>query len=522
MAEPETQNRVGRQRAAIEKIRSDNEALKSRLARESRFSRMSQNMSTSSDIVRLQEEANKYLHKIEVERKKIAELDQTIAEHEQEIVSQRRKMGGVNASKDNHTMISRQIKLYENRLDKALVKFNESLAKNKALRDRIDDLRRERVVFDVIYKKLERELHEKKKEMKVIIEDSKNAYAQRDKAQSEMFGLKAQAEKERRDFETEWKNLGVLMERDRQVREAMRKRQTQRAAAALANQTGAGGDASTAQAEQHRRETWGGGNKPESQAPLSLEKVNSFEESFEKIKASTGINTIDELVEKFLQAEDKNFRLFNFVNHTNSEIERLEVVIADTKAEIEKHKGQGVSTDTQRKKILRDLEERLARTERKADEYDKKYMNAMKTINQLKTGIHSIFTRLGCNSSSVEEMLGNQGVTESNMMQYLGIIEQRTSAVLQQYAASQAAGSADTEPSIGVIKDGVLQPPAPRLTVMPPAWEEFSSGEESEQEDDERPLTREELTRKTLRGIGRQHGVSAKNRSKAAAGKASR
>lgn len=45
----------------------------------------------------------------------------------------------------------------------ALVKFNESLAYNKNLRERIDTLRRERVVFDSIYKKLERELHEKKK-----------------------------------------------------------------------------------------------------------------------------------------------------------------------------------------------------------------------------------------------------------------------------------------------------------------------------------------------------------------------
>lgn len=40
-------------------------------------------------------------------------------------------------------------------------------------------------------------------------------------------------------------------------------------------------------------------------------------------------------------------------------------------------------------------------------------------------------------NSSVEEMLGNQGVTESNMMQYLGIIEQRTSEILQAYATSQ-------------------------------------------------------------------------------------
>lgn len=45
---------------------------------------------------------------------------------------------------------------------KALVKFNEALAHNKQLRETIDNLRRERVVFDGIYKKLERELHEKK------------------------------------------------------------------------------------------------------------------------------------------------------------------------------------------------------------------------------------------------------------------------------------------------------------------------------------------------------------------------
>lgn len=32
---------------------------------------------------------------------------------------------------------------------------------------------------------------------------------------------------------------------------------------------------------------------------------------------------------------------------------QLELMIADTKAEIEKHKGQGVSTDTQQKRTLR-------------------------------------------------------------------------------------------------------------------------------------------------------------------------
>jgi len=60
------------------------------------------------------------------------------------------------------------------------VKFNEALAHNKQLRETIDNLRRERLVFDGIYKKLERELFEKKNKMADIIEVSNSAYEVRD------------------------------------------------------------------------------------------------------------------------------------------------------------------------------------------------------------------------------------------------------------------------------------------------------------------------------------------------------
>ena len=52
--------------------------------------------------------------------------------------------------------MQKQIRQLENRLEKALVKFNEAIAHNKELREEIDGLRRERVVFDSIYKKLEK------------------------------------------------------------------------------------------------------------------------------------------------------------------------------------------------------------------------------------------------------------------------------------------------------------------------------------------------------------------------------
>jgi len=60
----------------------------------------------------------------------------------------------------------------------------------------IDSLRRERVIFDNLYQKLEKELHEKRKKMADIIERANTAYEERDKANNQIQVLKGQAKKE--------------------------------------------------------------------------------------------------------------------------------------------------------------------------------------------------------------------------------------------------------------------------------------------------------------------------------------
>ena len=79
--------------------------------------------------------------------------------------------------------------------------------------------------------------------------------------------------------------------------------------------------------------------------------------------------------------------------------------------------NQGQSTDGQRKRILQDLEEKLQRTEAKAEQYEARAARAMHTVNMLKQGIQLTFDKLGCNKEAVTAVLGNQGVTESNIMQ---------------------------------------------------------------------------------------------------------
>ena len=377
--------------------------------------------------IRLQEEGNRYLKRIEVERKKIEDLDTAVAKFQEKILEQKRSGGGVNAAITHNQIIQKQIKVLENRLDKCLLKFNDTLAQNKELRMKIDDYRRERVVFDAIYKKLEKELHEKKKEMQAVIEDSKVAYQNRDKAQQDMIALQHHADKERAEFEGEFKELGELIKTQQAVLEQMRLRQLE---LVQEEQT----LASTSQVDNKSDDVspvhnWS--NNKDKGAQLSQEKIQSYEDALQQIQDATGVYDVNDIVTRFLEAEEQNFSLFNYVNDINSEIERLEHSIAEMRSQIEKYRGQGMSTDTMRKKALKELEDKLNRTQKKAEEYEQRQQKASRTILQLKNGIHSIFTRIGAATTSVEEMLGNQGVTESNMMQYLGVIEQRTTEILQ-------------------------------------------------------------------------------------------
>jgi hypothetical protein len=55
----------------------------------------------------------------------------------------------------------------------------------------------------------------------------------------------------------------------------------------------------------------------------------------------------------------------------------------------------------------------------------------MKTINALRVGISSIFMKTGFTADDVSSLIGSTGVTESNMLLYLGFIEQITDSMLE-------------------------------------------------------------------------------------------
>eukprot|EP01084_Bolivina_argentea_P242346 406596_1 len=447
------------QRCKIEKLKTDNERLKEELELETRQAKMSltsetresgsntrrnrnsNSNSNSNNISSMQESGEMYVRKIEIEKKRISELDFQIKKMEESILQQRSDMGGINANRETSKTIQKNIRMLENRLDKALVKYNEALGHNKKLRGTIDNLRRERIVFDGIYKKLENDLLTIKNEMASIIAEANQAYIARDYAQKEMLRLKCEADIEQKQFENEWKELTNLIDEDKKMKDYLINKDRENMNDAVVT--------SVLEQEQNLRKKLSKGAwqivKDKAHIHMAQEKVKLYKESFDRISNATNINDIDTLVNTFITSEQENFKLFNQVNKLSNELERLEEQISNTQNEIELISGTNTNEndendnecpDNQRQFILKDLKNKIKTTQLKTDEYKNKYQQSLKTMSCLKDGISKILDKIGIddsNNKQIIDIIKNTGITETNIMEILGVIEQKSNELIRNY-----------------------------------------------------------------------------------------
>jgi len=508
----DSQGIIRKQRATIEKLTRENRKMKAEL-NETRSSSSTQveNRIAMEKITKLTEQKEQLEVKMIQETEQATILANTVADTQKGIFEVRQDMaqhGGVKAALENAKAVQKQIRILENRLDKALQKFNEAIEANRALREQIDTLRRERVVFDDIYKKLENELHSKKKEMANIIEQANAAYEARDSAQAQMAALKQQADKEHAEFEKEWRELGKLIENDKKMKEFMRQKVRNRAEENKAETGGATSKSITGRPQK------GSYDASKSLVGVSLgsnqEKIAQHEESFSKIQAATGICDIDELVQNFINAEDQNFTLFKYNNELSADIEKLEQQISDYKEEHTALSGSGTrKEDTDKVKILETLEEKWSDIDKKAVLYNDKYQDANQTLLHIRSGIESIFRRIGC---SLDDLPSGTGTTisEVNMVTFLAVIEHRTNELLKLYDQLREGG--DIEDHAAESKGKPAHSSANLNIKLPSTVEDYSDDEDDDDEDDQRPFTRDELKTKTMRGISKkQKKEKAKN-----------
>ncbi|XP_030634148.1 coiled-coil domain-containing protein 114 [Chanos chanos] len=492
----QAQELIRKQRQEIESLHAEQEELQRSLHVSDSQSRRHSDSHDAQQLRTLLAQRDELEEQLERERQSQAELEKEVLSMERKLAELRK--GEIYASLTQTSQVRQTKKTtstLENKLDLALIRFNEQLTKNGCLREELETLRVERVRFQQLHRRLEKELQEIRRDIGNIINLSTSAYEARVEAQSKMNMMKEKAVKDLAQYTVEMKELERVIAHERRLKEFMTTKCNERAS------QDEGQDLSRRQELKEQRRTDSG-----------QETLDTLEEVFQRIQNVTGEDDLDVLVTKFIQVEDRNFALFNYVNEQNTEAETLRDQIKQTREEMEQFHLQGLQQEQEHHSALREVDEQQRQTEAQAQEYETQANAIGKILDQIKTGVSTVFGLLECDRSLVEDMLGSSsGIRNSNIMAYLGLVEQKTNELLTLQAFINSKDlEKDYDPKdVARILLG-QSPELHRQTVViqpPITGDDYNTEGSPLTDEEERPLTQGELRQRVMKGVLRKEGA---------------
>ncbi|KAL6464955.1 hypothetical protein MHYP_G00272720 [Metynnis hypsauchen] len=486
----QSQELIRKQRVEMEKLQEEQEELQRSL-------RVSQSQtrkqSDNRDVQQLQAllaQRDQPDEQLERQRINQMELEQEILCIGKKLVEMRKgEVSASNSQKSLARQTQKASRTLENKLDRALVCFNEQLAKNSQLREELETLRMERVHFQQLHRRLDKELQEIRQDIGDVIRMSTAAYDARVEAQTKMSMMKEKAVKDLALYNVEVKELERIIAHERRLKEFMVTKCNERSGQEDMQ------DLTRRQEMKEQRRTDSG-----------EETLETLEEVFQKIQKVTGEDDLEMLVSKFIQVEDKNFALFNYVNEQNTQAEALRDQISQTKEEMESFHVKGLQQEQEHQAALREVEEQQRDTESEALESEEKANAISKILDQIKTGINSVFNKIDCDRAVVEDLLGSSsGIRDNNIMTYLSQVEQRTNELLTVQAFINSKDlDKDYDPK---LMAQFLLGQSPALQKQAAGVQPHFTGEDYDTEEslitdeDDHPLTLEELRQRITNGV---------------------
>lgn len=233
-------------------------------------------------------------------------------------------------------------------------------------------------------------------------------------------------------------------------------------------------------------------------------KLKEYQDALDKILKATGATDIDELVSNFIEAEERNFTLSKYVNELTQENEKLDEQIKQMKSKIEWYRNQGIGEDNERKKQQKELEDKILQSENEYKRNVIEYKATIEKINQIKLNIEEIFTQVDNETAKkYHELKQSQGLTQDNVMTYLGMIENMINEMIKQYAyllaqkLKQAKNLEDDDPVIVTLNNILMVAPKVETSKQDLALREEQMQREDDEtsqfDEDDRPLKQEEF-----------------------------
>ena len=230
--------------------------------------------------------------------------------------------------------------------------------------------------------------------MALVIEQSNQAYEQRDKAQLEIAAIERLNRKEEDAYHQHMSDLSEELEKiNGQLLNSTKRNQTASVVDPVEEERKAAERREAARANDIAR-------AEEEYAQQRKEKLENYEDTFHQISEATGISDVDGLVKVFIENEEYNFSLFRYSNEQAADIERLEEEIQVLHEEEMRYKEEANDDKNGHRDEIIKLENDIRAVDEQTAVYDAKCDNHQKILDEVKDEIkvnaistHALFPR---------------------------------------------------------------------------------------------------------------------------------
>ena len=287
--------------------------------------------------------------------------------------------------------VTRQIRTLENRLDKAMIKYNEAQSIRRTYEQIVKRLKEERIGFDNQLAAVERTLKAKDHDLEELTLMLHDATHSKEQARAELARLEDQLLEERKHRDEELKAKRKIAEQ----RAEMAKRLAEREQARVDIQKEAAGDLDAEGEDQLKSVITNvlHHNLNKKTLEEEEEQIDRYEEAFRKIKDATGVSDINEVIMKVISQEDTLKGLEAMTEEAEAKHKGLSEERGEWEKKIEEIKyasNSGAGSRT----VVHGYETQLAASGARADRAARKYKEVHDKFIQAMSGVEHLCEKL--------------------------------------------------------------------------------------------------------------------------------
>jgi hypothetical protein len=283
---------------------------------------------------------------------------------------------------DNNPQMQ-SIRQLENKLDKAMIKYNEAMSIRKTYEMIVKRLQDERVGFDNQLAAIEKNLKGKEhdfEELLLLEHDAKYAWKEEDEKMKECKKKQQQNEDyQKKEFERQKVALSKMFQEQQKVEERERDRLERE------------DEMRRKQLEQNRKKNDNELKKEETNLDRMKEELQHFKKAFQEIKKATGVgdvNDVSEIIQKFMTQDDTLNGLKSIKEEKSRKLEMLNQEREELKENVDKYKYEGAEGIT--KKQAEELEKNKIASQAKLERYIDKFNRISKISVDVTSGIEHL------------------------------------------------------------------------------------------------------------------------------------